>query len=165
MKRKSLKDYNCSWAQAAEAIGDKWLIMILRNAFMGVDTFSGFFESIGISKNILTQRLEHLVQHNILIQKSIRPGSKRMRYILSPKGRALFPVMVALGQWGDDWVFGEAGAPIKLVDRNEMKPIKHLQVEGSDGRPLKPSDIKFTAGPGASEATKEAIAHIDNDIE
>ena len=88
-----------------------------------------------------------------------------MRYILSPKGRALFPVMVALGQWGDDWVFGETRVPIKLVDRDEMKPIKHLQVQASDGRALKISDVKFIAGPGASESTKEAVAHFDDDIE
>ena len=53
MKRKSLIEYNCSGAQAAEAIGDKWLIMIIRDAFKGIGTFNGFYESIGISKNML----------------------------------------------------------------------------------------------------------------
>ena len=165
MPRKSLEHFNCSWAQAAEAVGDKWSMMIIRDAFYGVKTFSAFVENIGIAKNILTQRLEHLQQHGILQKRQIGLGSSRSEYILTDKGKALFPVIVALGQWGDQWIFGKGKEPIVVVDLQNKKPIKNVTVESKDGRELSISDITFVAGAGASESTRQIAAEIKQSLD
>lgn len=155
MARKSLEHMNCSWAQTAEAIGDKWSIMIIRCAFYGADTFSEFLDETGISKNILTQRLDHLVKHSVLEKRPSRPGGTRYLYKLTPKGRALFPAIAALGQWGDEWIFADKGAPVVLVDRANNKPVQKVELRAEDGRALKLRDVTFVAGPGATQSTSE----------
>ena len=160
MARKSLEHFNCSWAQAAEAFGDKWTIMIIRDAFYGVKTFSAFQKNIGIAKNILTQRLEHLQKHEIIEKRSQGLGSSRYEYKLTEKGFAMFPVIAAIGQWSDQWIFGEGNEPIVIVDLENREPIKRIAVEAADGRELTLRDITFIAGPGASASTKEIADEI-----
>lgn len=168
MKRKSLSHLNCGWAQAAEAIGDKWSIMILRDAFCGVRTFSGFQKSLDISKNILTQRLEHLVGHNVLKRKPIDLGSARQEYVLTSKGEALFPVLVGLAQWSNEHVFGEGKEPYEFVNRASNASVKPLSVIDQSGQSLSAADLALTEGPGANENNKRLIkamaaqADIDN---
>ncbi|EAQ64184.1 hypothetical protein MED121_01090 [Marinomonas sp. MED121] len=160
MKRKSLEHFNCSWAQAAEAVGDKWSIMIIRDAFYGVKTFSAFVKSIGIAKNILTQRLEHLQKHEIIEKRPVGLGSSRFEYCLTEKGFALFPAIIALGQWGDKWIFGEGKEPLIVVDMESKQPLEQVSVKASDGRKLSLRDITFVAGEGASENTQKTADEI-----
>ncbi len=157
MKRKSLEEFNCSWAQTAEAIGDRWSIMIVRDAFYGVSTFSAFEKNLGISKNILTARLEHLVSHEILEKVPASADSPRLAYVLTEKGKALFPVIVAMGQWSDKWVFGYGNEPVVLSDSASGDPIIPVTVNSSDGRELKFEDITISAGQGATESTRMLI--------
>ncbi|WP_430416334.1 winged helix-turn-helix transcriptional regulator [Parasphingorhabdus sp.] len=161
MTRKSLEHLNCGWAQAAEAIGDKWSIMIVRDAFIGVKTFSAFAEHLSISRNILTQRLEHLIKHGVLIKRPIGLGSTRQEYVLTEKGHALFPIIVALYQWSDQWVFGEGKEPYVLIDKEKRQPLPKFEVSSKDGRTLSMADVTVTAGQGANENNRkvtEAIA-------
>lgn len=162
--RKSLEHFNCSWAQAAEAVGDKWSIMIIRDAFYGVKTFSAFQKNMGIAKNILTQRLEHLQKHDILEKRQIGLGSARSEYCLTEKGFALFPVVIAIGQWGDKWIFGEGQEPLIVVDRKHRKPIKTMSVEAADGRALTLRDVTFSAGAGANENTRKIADDIEQSL-
>ena len=165
MPRKSLEHLNCAWAQAAEAVGDKWSIMIIRDAFYGIKTFSAFEKSIGISKNILSQRLDHLQKHDILSKRPVGLGSSRTEYSLTEKGLALFPVIAALGQWSDNCVFGKGNEPLVVVDLENRKPIKQIKVESADGENLTLRDITFKAGPGANENTKRIAAEIEKELE
>lgn len=160
MTRKSLEHFNCSWAQAAEAIGDKWSLMIVRDAFHGVKTFSAFANNLGIAKNILIQRLEHLQHHGVIEKRPMGVGSSRFEYTLSEKGRALLPVFIALGQWGDQWVFGKGQEPLVVIDRKTKKPIKKLHVVSADNRNLKAEDVTVKAGKGANEANRRAVEEI-----
>ncbi|MEM1133445.1 MAG: helix-turn-helix domain-containing protein [Pseudomonadota bacterium] len=160
MKRKSLEHLNCGWAQAAEAIGDKWSILIIRDAFVGVRTFSAFAESLTISRNILTQRLEHLIKHEILMKRPIGVGSARYEYVLTEKGHALFPIIVALYQWSDEWVFDEGKEPYVMVDKQEHQPISKLKVSADDGRALTMADVTIKAGGGANENNRRMAEEI-----
>ncbi|GAA5315481.1 MAG: helix-turn-helix domain-containing protein [Candidatus Pelagadaptatus aseana] len=164
MKRKSLAHFNCSWAQAAEAVGDKWSIMIIRDAFYGVKSFSAFAKNIGISKNILSQRLEHLQEHGILEKRPVGLGSSRYEYCLTEKGFALFPVIAAVGQWGDQWIFGEGQEPLVIVDAENREPIQKMSVKASDDRELSLRDITFIAGPGASDSTRQIAREIEQNL-
>lgn len=165
MKKKKLEEFNCSWAQAAVAIGDKWSIMIIRDAFFGVRTFSAFVKNIGIARNILSQRLEHLIQHGIIKKESSGLGSNRFEYSLTDKGHALLPLMTALGQWGDAWVLGQDNEPVLVVDQKRGLPIRKIEVESSQGESLSINDITFKAGPGASETTKQLTSEIADVLE
>ncbi|WP_430413813.1 winged helix-turn-helix transcriptional regulator [Parasphingorhabdus sp.] len=165
MTRKSLKHLNCGWAQAAEAIGDKWSIMILRDAFIGVKTFSAFADSLSISRNILTQRLDHLIDHDVLGKRPIGIGSARHEYYLTEKGNALLPIMMALYQWSDEWVFGKGNEPYVVIDRDSREPIDRIIISSGGKRDLTMADLTIVAGEGANENNQcvvEAIAQQDH---
>ena len=149
MTRKSLKHLNCSWAQALEAIGDKWSIMIIRDAFYGVRTFSAFVKRLGISKNILSNRLDHLEEHGIIEKRSQGVGSTRYEYRLTEKGLGTFPIIIALSQWGDEWIFGEGREPLLILDARERKPIQKILVKDQEDNVLEIDDIEVAPGPGA----------------
>jgi DNA-binding HxlR family transcriptional regulator len=148
MTRTSLKDYRCSIAQFAEILGDKWALLIIRDAFGGVRSFSGFAKSLGIANNVLTERLRHLVDHGILVREQVRPDVDRHEYRLTPAGRALFPITAAMMQWGDKWVFGREGEPVQMLDRATHAPVQAIAVLARDGRFLGPDDVEYARGPG-----------------
>ena len=151
MSRTSLDHWQCSVARSADILGDKWTLMILRDAFYGLTSFSQFERNLKLAKNILSDRLEKLVEAGILQRVRTKPGVDRYRYVLSDAGRDLFPVVVALMQWGDRWVFAEEGEPVRLVDRESGKPIERIEVTSSrDGRRLAARDVTFEPGPSAA---------------
>lgn len=100
MKRKSLEDALCPVARTLDVIGDWWSLLIVRDAFDGMRRFSEFQKGLGMAKNILSSRLRTLVAHGILEIAPASDGSAYQEYILTDKGRALFPVIVGLRQWG-----------------------------------------------------------------
>ena len=150
MSRTSLDNWPCSLARTADILGDKWTLVILRNAFYGQATFSQFQQSLGIARNILSNRLDKLVEHGILQREQTRPEVARYRYTLTDAGKELFPIIVSLTQWGDKWVFGQQGEPVKLLDKQHKAPIQKIGVLARDGRFLQPQDVCFAPGPSAS---------------
>jgi DNA-binding HxlR family transcriptional regulator len=168
--RKRFSDMNCPAARALDEIGDWWTLLIVREAFYGADTFSEFQARLGVAKNVLTDRLNALVDHAIFERVQTRPDVERYTYRLTPKGRDLLPVLVALMQWGDRWVFGEEARPLHVVDAKSRQPIAQIAVTSHDGRELGVADLRFRPGPGATRETlqrfsaaKAARARINND--
>ena len=151
MTRTSLQDFNCSLARTADIIGDKWTLLILRDVFFGVSTFSQFQKSLGVARNILADRLDKLVRHEVLEKVPTRPGVERFTYRLTERGEGLVPVLIAISQWGDEWVFGKGAEPLRFVDRERSEPIQTLCVQSRDGRRLTTADIRPTPGPAADE--------------
>ena len=90
MTRTSLEHFNCSLARTVDIIGDKWMLLIIRDAFYGVQSFSEFHERLGLAKTVLTARLQALVDADILDRVQTRPGVERYNYKLTPRGRDLF---------------------------------------------------------------------------
>lgn len=148
MPRVSLDNVPCSWAKAAAAIGDQWSILIIRDAFRGVRTFSAFQRSIGLSKSVLARRLQHLVEHEVLSKRSLGIDSPGTEYRLTQKGRALFPVMIALGQWSDTWIIGKDQRPWQIVDTADREPIQTMTVRAHDGREVELDQLEILPGPG-----------------
>lgn len=114
MRKVSFADMHCSVAQALEIVGEWWTLLILRDAFLGVRRFEDLVERLGISRNVLTDRLDKLVAAGVLHRRPYDEARGRYDYLLTDKGRALWPVMTALRQWGDEWVFGEGNEPVVL---------------------------------------------------
>ena len=133
----------CGVARPLDAIGDTWSLLIVRDAFDGLRRFGEFQKSLGLAKNILASRLRTLVTHGVLETVPASDGGAYSDYVLTEKGRALFPLLVALRQWGDAYFF-EAGEPrVSLVDKAAGRPVVRLQPVSADGRILGPEDTEL----------------------
>jgi len=151
--RKRFSDMNCGIGQALEAFGDWWTLLIVRDAFFGVRRFGDFERSLGIAKNVLSARLQHLVDHGVLARVDVGSDGERFEYRLTEKGEALLPVLTALREWSDDWVFGRGNEPVIVRDRRTGRRVPRLRVTDADGAPLARRDLRMTPGPGASRDT------------
>ena len=147
MKRTSLENADCPVARSLDAIGDWWSLLIIRDAFLGIRRFSEFQKNIGLAKNILTVRLRALVDHGILAMAPASDGSAYQEYVLTAKGRGLFPIMVALRQWSEVFSGEPKGFPTLLVDRAKGRPVRKLELRAEDGRLLAPGDTELKANP------------------
>ncbi|MDQ3987311.1 MAG: helix-turn-helix transcriptional regulator [Actinomycetota bacterium] len=104
----------CSVAQTLEIIGERWAILVLREAFLGTRRFEDFQHNIGCARNILSDRLQKLVENGILERRRYQDRPPRFEYRLTEKGIDLYPILVGLMQWGDRYVAGERGPAIVL---------------------------------------------------
>ena len=111
MKREDYDASNCSVGYALGAIGDKWTLLVIREAFFGVRRFEQMQRSLGIARNILTDRLQKLVVNGILERRRYQERPERFEYRLTRKGLDLYPALVSLMSWGDAYHADEAGAP------------------------------------------------------
>ncbi|MEU5418443.1 winged helix-turn-helix transcriptional regulator [Streptomyces sp. NPDC001407] len=148
--RTRFDDSECPVARSVDAIGDWWSLLIVRDAFDGSRRFGEFQRSLGVAKNILTARLRALVAGGVLETVPASDGSAYREYVLTPKGKALFPVIVALRQWGEEHFFAPGEPHSKLVDRRQEHPLRTLEVLSADGRRLDPDDTtvhKVSARP------------------
>ena len=132
----------CPVARALEVLGDRWALMILRDAFDGLRRFSEFQKNLGLAKNILTSRLKLLVESGLLMTQPASDGSAYKEYVLTDKGRSVFPVVVGLRQWGERFLFEAGEARSELVDGVTGQAFEILQVRGQDGRVLHPEDCQ-----------------------
>ena len=145
VKRTSLEAAQCPIARSLDAIGDWWSLLIIRDAFLGIRRFSEFQKNIGLAKNILTVRLRDLVDRGILKLAPASDGSAYQEYVLTPKGRGVFPVLVALRQWSQEFSFSPGECATLLVDRAKGRPIRKLELRAMDGRLLSDGDTEVKA--------------------
>jgi len=144
---------NCGIGQALEVLGDWWTLLIVRDAFFGVRRFADFERSLGIAKNVLSARLQHLVDHGVLEPVDVGSEGPRFEYRLSAKGEALLPVLTALRDWSDEWIFGRGHEPVLVRDRRTGRRVPRLRVTDAEGRVLSRRDLRTVPGPGASPET------------
>jgi DNA-binding HxlR family transcriptional regulator len=111
MLRRTYDDQVCSVARTLEVVGERWTILIVRDALLGTSRFDGFLANLGIARNVLTDRLNGLVDNGILDRVAYQHRPLRHEYRLTQKGRELLPVIVTLMEWGDRHLAGEAGPP------------------------------------------------------
>ncbi|MFE9579599.1 winged helix-turn-helix transcriptional regulator [Nocardia sp. NPDC006044] len=125
-------DPTCPVARTVDLVGDRWSLLIVRDAMDGAATFTDFQQRLGIARNILTDRLRKLVDHGIL-STSTAPGGKRHSYELTAAGQDLFTVVVALRQWGERHAFTAGESHSVLVDR-DGHPLPRLRTENHEGK-------------------------------
>ncbi|KOU44114.1 winged helix-turn-helix transcriptional regulator [Streptomyces sp. NPDC054949] len=106
-QRTHLGDADCSIAQALDVVGDWWTLLVVRDAARGVHRFEEFQRELGVSRKVLTERLKLLVEAGVLTREPYQERPVRHEYRLTPRGRGLLPVLVALQDWGDTWILGE----------------------------------------------------------
>lgn len=141
MRRISFDKSACPIARSLDAVGDWWSLLIVRDALAGVRRFGDFQKSLGLAKNILTQRLRRLVELGIMETVPASDGSAYREYALTPKGEGLLTVIVALRQWGEEMCFARGESHLPLLEAKTGRPVARLQVTSHDGRPLRVADL------------------------
>jgi DNA-binding HxlR family transcriptional regulator len=141
-KRTRFEKADCPVARSMDAIGDCWSMLIIRDAMLGLRRFSEFQKNLGLAKNILTVRLRALVANGILKTEPASDGSAYQEYVLTPKGRGVFPVLVALRQWSEDFAFAPGELSNILVDLKSGRRVRKLELHSEDGRLLGDGDIE-----------------------
>ena len=147
MKRTSLEGAGCPVARSLDVIGDWWSMLIIRDAFLGARRFGEFQKSLGLAKNILAVRLRALVDDGILKTAPASDGSAYQEYVLTPKGRGVFPVLVALRQWSEEFDDSPEEIATTLVDREKGRPVRKLELRSQDGRLLGGGDTMLKPNP------------------
>ena len=160
-KPEKFDPFRRSVGHVLDIIGEGWSILIIREAFLGTRRFEEFQGRLGIARNILTSRLKKLCANEILDRVPVKAGAKRHEYILTRKGKDMMPLLIALTQWGDKWVFGEDNEPVIFLDREQGEPISQVQVYSAGGEVLRPRDIMVQAGPGATPETRKRIEELN----
>lgn len=154
VRRTSLEDADCPVARCLDAIGDWWSLLIVRDAMDGIRRFSEFQKNLGVSKGILSARLRDLVALGILRTVPATDGSAYQEYVLTRKGQDLFPVLVGLRQWGEDYCF-RPGEPHSVLIENETgQPVQRLDLRSRTGRSLMASDTTVRKVAGSVPARK-----------
>lgn len=143
---------NCSLARSLEVIGEWWTLLILRDVFFGVTRFEELQERLGIARNVLTTRLGTLVEHDVLERRCYDQARQRFDYVLTDKGKALWPVLVTIRQWGDEWVVGEGNAPVNMVHQVCGQRTTAVLTCDQCGEPLSGREVRVVPGPGLDDA-------------
>lgn len=137
MQWESIGDSYCSIARALSVVGERWTLLILREAFAGARRFDEFRQRLGIARNVLTARLQGLVRDGVLERVPCPESPRRFEYRLTPKGRDLYPVLVSLLRWGDRWLAGPEGPPLVLIHQPcgcEANPAVRCEACGNELR-------------------------------
>jgi len=144
-RRKTMNDEPCPVARGVDVVGDRWSLLIVRDAFDGIRRFGDLQRSLGVARNILSDRLRKLVDAGVLETQAASDGTAYQEYVLTAKGESLFPVVVALRQWGERHLFERGERHSVLVDKRTHKPVPFMAPAAKDGTPL---------GPAATEVKK-----------
>ena len=156
MRRKSFGDMQCPIARSLERVGEWWSILILRDASLGLTRFDQFQKSLGIAPNMLTRRLNTLVEAGLLERRRYSDRPPRDEYVLTQAGRDFRPVLWALLAWGNKH-FAPEGPSVVIVDSKTGAEADPMLVDRISGRPLDPADFRSAPGPAASARPGGAI--------
>jgi DNA-binding HxlR family transcriptional regulator len=141
MERKNRALEECAIARALDLIGEWGSLLILREVFRGVTRFDDLQKAISISRNLLTSRLNKLVDRGVLERRPVHREAKRLAYVLTPMGADLFVTLLAIRQWGEKWLFAPGCIPDQLLDADQKKIIPKIRVRSASGKTLAFTDV------------------------
>ena len=160
MQRKSFGRMPCPVARSLERVGEWWSILILRDALHGLTRFDQFQKSLGIAPNMLTRRLNALVDAGLLQRRRYSERPPRDEYVLTRRGRDFRPVLVALLAWGNKH-FAPEGPSVLLVNSKTGAAVDPIFVDPATGHPVEEPDYAFVPGPAAGARTRQRYASAD----
>src|SRR3954470_6720064 len=142
---------DCGVARALAVLGEKWTLLILREAFYGLHRFDDFSRALGLGRGVLSLRLKELIQSGVLEQRLYVEDGQRPRqdYHLTAKGRDLYPILLGLSQWSDRWSPPPDGPVALVTDRATGSPVRTIMTSTPTEIGLSLSDISIRPGPGA----------------
>ncbi|HTQ14787.1 MAG TPA: helix-turn-helix domain-containing protein [Rhizomicrobium sp.] len=142
---------NCSLARALAVLGDRWTLMILRDAFLRVRRFEAFEASLGIARRVLAERLALLVEEGILRKVAYQDNPPRHEYRLTEKGLELYPVILSLVHWGDKYYDRKRGPPLLHTHKACGRDFRSVLTCSECGEPVRAHEVTVHAGPGAKK--------------
>lgn len=150
MKRTSFARMHCSLARGLDLIGDWWSPLIIRDLFLDVVRFDDLVKDLGISRNLLTRRLNALIRSGIVERHAYQRGPRRHEYRLSEAGRDLVPAILALTAWGDRWARPKEGSPMLFVHEACGRQFQPQVTCSACGEVIAADAVKTVAGPGGA---------------
>lgn len=147
VKKNEFSAEPCPVARSVDLVGDRWSLLIVRDAFDGVRRFTDFQRNLGVARNILADRLRRLVEAGILVAQPTANGGAYQEYVLTERGQKLFPVVVALRQWAEAELFAPGEARSELVEKKTGKQLGRMAPVGQDGNLLAPGDAEVRKLP------------------
>jgi DNA-binding HxlR family transcriptional regulator len=153
MRQTSFADFHCSLARTLEVVGDWWSPLILRDLYLGLDTFDDLVTDLGASRNIVADRLNTLVAGGVVERVPYQQRPVRHRYVLTEAGKGLVPALIALTAWGDHWVSPERGAPVRYRHDECGQVFSPLVVCDSCNEPIVADAVSALPGPGGRTAS------------
>jgi len=159
MQRKSFDKMPCPIARSLERVGEWWSMLIMRDALHGFRRFDEFQKSLGIAPNMLTRRLNALVEAGLLERLRYSEHPPRDEYVPTARGRDFRPVLIALMAWGNRH-FAPEGASVQLIDTQSGAVVDPIMVDSATGRPIKEPDYWLVPGPAAPERTRRRYAAV-----
>lgn len=164
MRSKSFDGMACSIAGVLEAIGDRWAVLILRDLSLGLSKYEDLRRSTGVTNATLSDRLKHLEENELVERRRYQHNPERYEYILTRKGWDTIILTQALVQIGDKWaVSGNAGPPLKFVNRKTGRAVKLALIERETGDRVRTADILPQAGPGADDLVRWRLTHLGSE--
>ena len=149
----------CSVARALSVVGERWTLLILRDAFLGTRRFDNFQRNLGITRHRLSERLGKLVEQGVLVKVPYNKKPVRYEYRLTRKGLSLYPVLMSLGRWGDEWMDAGEGVPLEYTHTSCGKKTKPVLACSECGVALRPEEVRVEAGP----ALQGVAAELENE--
>ena len=159
MKRKSFRNWPCSIARSVDLMGDWWMLLIMREAFFGTTRFAEFQKALSIGRNILTERLNRLVNEGMFDRREYSTHPPRHEYLLTQQGRDFFPVVMAFAKWGDRWLDKGDGPPLVYRHQSCGGATSGILVCTDCGEPLDSLNVGVKPGPGLPEKMAAAFEH------
>lgn len=157
MQRKTFRDMQCPIARSLERVGEWWSILILREAFYGATRFDTFQKNLDIAPNMLTRRLNGLVEEGLLERRQYSERPPRFEYVLTQCGRDFLPVLLAMLEWGNKY-FAVEGVSVQLVDKDTGASVNPILVDAKNGNPVNLARYVVAPGPAASEGVRRRLA-------
>ena len=157
MRQTSFAGMQCSLARCLEVVGDWWSPLVLRDLFLGLDRFDELVADLGISRNLLADRLDTLIAGGVVAKEPYRERPVRHRYVLTDAGRELVPVLLALTAWGDRWATPEGGPPMQVRHRSCGATSTPTVCCSGCGEPLHADDAVVLPGPGGRAVRGTAL--------
>jgi DNA-binding HxlR family transcriptional regulator len=142
----------CSLAKSLEVVGERWSLLIVRDVMSGNRRFSGIQGNLGIARNVLSARLQRLLDEDILERRAYQESPPRYEYFLTEKGLDLWPTLIALMHWGDRHSAGPEGPPLRVVHKGCGGDVSDRGICETCGEVLGARDAKAVPGPGAAAA-------------
>jgi DNA-binding HxlR family transcriptional regulator len=162
MRWRDVGNLTCSVARSLSVVGDRWTLLVLRDAFLGARRFEDF-RAVGLTRHRLADRLRRLVAAGVLDRVPYQERPRRFEYRLTEKGRDLYPVIVSLVRWGDRWLAGDDGPPVELIHRECGQAVTPHLACPHCARPVTARDMRARPGPallarGPTQTAKPACA-------
>ncbi len=161
MQSKGFEGMTCPVADVIGALGDRWGTLIVRDLMLGLSRYDELRQSTGITNATLSDRLKVLERNGLVQRRLYQSRPDRYEYLVTPKGRDIGLVLMAMIEVGDKWNLpGLSGPPLKFIDTRSGHAVKLALVDAETGAAVRPQDVQIKDGPGADDVVKERMSRI-----